>query len=461
MILMLRRSIIKRLTSLVLSSALLAGAVPAFAAGDDEPTITINGVEITEDSSTQPPSATDLPEPTSAPMAAPAGSAAAPAAETGTKYSTVTVDLTMQQKPYTIDSFAVLELYSDTGELLDSDSMWVGGITTNLTYVFDVPEYSIGQSFRLRLAGGLTNLRYYDNLYTEGSYIDLGTYSYKNENGEAVAATSFAMDATPYFQKSVSLSYDGVPVALTPGARVVDGVTLVPIAQLAQYIGLDTYYDSTYNTQVVSLGGNAIYFNLGTDYTTVFGTDLTATHTTVWLDGSVFASLRTFADALGCTLEVTDSPDMLYVNMTSSQMVNDYFNNIPINSRGITSRTDYLVWISLSEFKVRVYLGKQYQWKPIREMTCAIGAPESPTITGSFEYQYSMPRWDYGTYYVGPCLVFYGNYAIHSVFLYQDGSEYDGRVGMQLSHGCIRLKKADIDWMYSMIPIGTRIYITP
>ena len=181
---MLRRSIIKRLTSLVLSSALLAGAVPAFAAGDDEPTITINGVAITEDSSTQPPSATDLPEPTSAPMAAPAGSAAAPAAETGTKYSTVTVDLTMQQKPYTIDSFAVLELYSDTGELLDSDSMWVGGITTNLTYVFDVPEYSIGQSFRLRLAGGLTNLRYYDNLYTEGSYIDLGTYSYKNENSD-------------------------------------------------------------------------------------------------------------------------------------------------------------------------------------------------------------------------------------------------------------------------------------
>ena len=132
-----------------------------------------------------------------------------------------------------------------------------------------------------------------------------------------------------------------------------------------------------------------------------------------------------------------------------------------VNQSGISSRTDYLVWISLHEYKARVYLGKQYQWKPIREMTCAIGAPSSPTITGSFEYQYSMPRWDYGTYYVGPCLVFYGNYALHSVFLYQDGSEYDGRVGMQLSHGCVRFKKVDIDWLYSMIPLKTRIYITP
>ena len=460
----------KNILSFVLASAMLTSALPALAS--EEPEITVDGVPIaaqtaSPEETAEPASVSPEEKETASPgemptaLPVPEEAASASPAPSGPKSSSVTVHITMEQQPYTIDSFAKLELYSKSGELLDFDALWVGGITTELTYTFDVPEYTIGESFTLKLADGLSRLRFYDSVYGAGSSFDITTYTYTNENGESIAEDSFEMSAVPCFQKSVSLRYDGVEVPLSPGARVIDGVTMVPVRQLAQYIGMDSSYNPDYNVEVVSLGSDKIYFNIDTDYTTVFGTDLAAQHKTLWLDGAAFVALRTFSDALGSTLDVTDNYTSLSINMTASQKVNDYFNNIPVNSRGISSRTDYLIWVSLSEYKVRVYLGKQYQWKPIREATCAIGAPGTPTITGSYEYQYSMPRWDYGTYYVGPCMIFYGGYALHSVFLYQDGSEYDGRVGMKLSHGCVRLKKADIDWLYSMIPVGTRIYITP
>lgn len=381
-------------------------------------------------------------------------------APSGPVSNQVVVRLTFEQQPYTIDSFAHLQLYSDDGELLSEGTQWVGGITTELVYTFSVPEYTAGETFSLKMDSGLSALRYYNDLYYAGQSIDLTTYTTETDGVQTVS-DKFELNAVPVFNKSVNLKYDGVPVGLYPGARVIDGVTMVPIRALAQYIGLNVEYNSSYNVEIVSLGNDKIYFNLDTDYTTVFGTDIAAQHPTIMLDGTVFVALRTFADALGSSLDVKDNYTSLDINMTASSRVNNYFNGMFVNQSGISSRTDYLVWISLHEYKARVYLGKQYQWKPIREMTCAIGAPSSPTITGSFEYQYSMPRWDYGTYYVGPCLVFYGNYALHSVFLYQDGSEYDGRVGMQLSHGCVRFKKVDIDWLYSMIPLKTRIYITP
>lgn len=372
----------------------------------------------------------------------------------------VVVRLTFEQQPYTIDSFASLQLYSYDGELLSEASQWVGGITTELIYTFSVPQYTAGETFKLKIDSGLSALRYYNDLYYAGQSIDLTTYTTETDGVQTVS-DKFELNAIPMFNKSVNVKYDGVSVGLYPGARVIDGVTMVPIRALAQYIGFGVEYNSNYNVEIVSLGNDKIYFNLNTDYTTVFGTDIAAAHPTIMLDGTVFVALRTFADAIGSSLDVKDNYTSLDINMTASSKVNNYFNGMFVNQSGISSRTDYLVWISLHEYKARVYLGKQYQWKPIREMTCAIGAPSSPTITGSFEYQYSMPRWDYGTYYVGPCLVFYGNYALHSVFLYQDGSEYDGRVGMQLSHGCVRFKKVDIDWLYSMIPLNTRIYITP
>ena len=280
----------------------------------------------------------------------------------------------------------------------------------------------------------------------------------RNENGGAVISTGISVTIRPHYDKAVSLSYDGEYIR-AEGARIIDGNTMVPARAVAEHIGLSAKYDEEYRAVSLSLGDKYIFFNVDTTYTTVFGNDIQAPYPTKIIDGEAYIPLRTLADALGSSLEVKDNYTYLDINITKSPVMEEYFTNSPVNQWGISSRTNYMVWVSLGEYKVRLFEGSQYKWRQILEAPCAIGAPSTPSITGSYEYQYKA-RWDYGTYYVGPCLVFHGGYALHSVLLNQNGTEYDGRVGVGISHGCIRLKKKDIDFIANTIPVGTRIYLT-
>lgn len=134
--------------------------------------------------------------------------------------------------------------------------------------------------------------------------------------------------------------------------------------------------------------------------------------------------------------------------------------NSYVNLKGLSSKTDYLVWISKSEYKVRVYVGTKGNWKLVKTFTCAIGKPSTPTCEGTYTYYQAQKMWDYGSYYVGPIMRFNGGYAIHSTLIYKDGTPKDNRVGMKLSLGCIRLQPADINWMASYVPLNTTIHIT-
>ncbi len=261
--------------------------------------------------------------------------------------------------------------------------------------------------------------------------------------------------------KVLNITYDGIKVNFDSLTYIDDnGIAMVPIKPLAEYIGFKVSFDTKYNTEVLSLGKNYIFFNLGTAYTTAFGNDLYAAAPTIMWGDKVYVSLRTFADIIGSELDVTDYGESMTINMRNSTYVNDYFRAQPVNPWGISSRTGYMVWVSLSQYTVRLYEGKQYMWKLIHECPCAIGAPGTPTVTGSFEYKYRT-QWNYDGYYVGPCLVFYNGYALHSVLLRYNNTEYDGRTGVRISHGCVRMKKRDIDLIARTIPVGTRIYITP
>ncbi len=372
----------------------------------------------------------------------------------------VNVNVTVMQLPFMVPSEAKFELYNSDNELLASQTQQITGAGQKLTYTFDVPDYRIGDTFRLKPADGLMCVQYYEKMYDVGNEFAFNTYYYHDENGTLHTSNTIDITVVPYFEKAVNIKYNGQTVPLTPSARVIDGVTMVPLRQLAEYAGLNVSYDERFNSVAVSLGNEYMFFNVGNDYTTVFGTDLYAPYPTTNIDGTVYVPLRTFADGIGSSLTVNDSFYTLDVDMGISSKCSAYFDTIPVNQWGISSRTNYMVWVSLSEYKVRLYKGRQKQWKPIHEATCAIGAPGTPTVTGSFEYNYKT-RWDYGTYYVGPCLVFYRGYALHSVLLNQNGTEYDGRTGVMISHGCIRLKKKDIDFIANTIPVGTRIYITP
>lgn len=460
----------KKIISFLLCTAMLSTTLTVFA--DTETETTASPAEISSSEApaeTEQPAESETPTETEQPAESeipaeseqPAESEAPePTANPQLLEDKVIVKVTMLEVPNLTDAEVKFELYNSNNELLATQAHWVTRQTTSLTYTFDVPQYEIGEDFKLKLVDGLMGVQYNTTPYACGEEIPLETYTYEDEDGNIHRSNSLAVSGMPLFEKNISLKYDGNAVALTPAPRIIDGVTMVPIRQIAEHIGFNVSYSEEYNSVTVSLSDNYIFFNVGTAYTTVFGTDLYAPYPTTNIDGTIYVALRTLADAIGSELTVSDDFYNLNIEMGYSSYYQNYFDNIPVNKWGIGSRTNYMVWVSLSEYKVRLYQGQQGKWKPLLEAPCAIGAPGTPTVTGSFEYNYKT-RWDYGTYYVGPCLVFYRGYALHSVLLYQNGTEYDGRTGVKISHGCVRLKKKDIDYIANTIPVGTRIYITP
>ncbi|WP_418253284.1 L,D-transpeptidase [Gordonibacter urolithinfaciens] len=48
-----------------------------------------------------------------------------------------------------------------------------------------------------------------------------------------------------------------------------------------------------------------------------------------------------------------------------------------------------------------------------------------------------------------------------ATILYDQGTRnvQDGRLGMNLSHGCVRLAIENAKWIYDNIPSGTKVYV--
>ena len=129
---------------------------------------------------------------------------------------------------------------------------------------------------------------------------------------------------------------------------------------------------------------------------------------------------------------------------------------------GYSSSTNYLIAVDRKACRAGIFTGSKGKWSNKYFWPCTVGAPSSPTISGVYkvqgkQYTFGMDK-GYSCWY---CTQIRGNYLFHSV-IYAPGSKTnirDGRLGMQLSHGCVRLKLENAKWMYDNIPIGTTIVI--
>lgn len=372
----------------------------------------------------------------------------------------LTVNVTMTPKMKVVDSVAVFELCDKDGKVIGTKEEWIGGITETLELKFDVPVLKAGDTYKLRLKSGLNYLKYYDKTYGTGEEIELVAYGYRDENDEPCVASDFAVEGCPLYEHAIVTYVERVQLQLYPDARLIDSTAMVPVRPVAEALGLDVRYDERYNSIVCEIAGKQAIFNVGTAYATIMGTDIYLPASCQIIDDTAFVPARTLAEAFGCSVEALDFGDHIDVCIGESSVVKEYRMSVPVNQWGISSRTNYMVWIDKSDFRVRVYKGSKGKWEEVKSFACAIGAPGSPTITGSYEYEYRMPQWSYPGYYVGPCLVFYGNYAMHSTLLQYNGTPYDDRVGVMISHGCVRLRKADIDWLDRNLPVKSRVYIT-
>lgn len=131
-----------------------------------------------------------------------------------------------------------------------------------------------------------------------------------------------------------------------------------------------------------------------------------------------------------------------------------------INSQDIVSSTEYLIWVDTSKFKVNFFTGSKNEWVLLRSMLCSLGAPATPTPKGFFVVGEKGPMFRVNSsvickYYTQ----FYGNYLFHSVLLNNDGEVVDGRLGVRISHGCIRLSIENAKYLNETVPTGTKVWI--
>lgn len=435
-------------------------AVTETASPSPEAEATAEPSEEPETDEKQSPEPSVEPEETANPSASPEASAApaaAPKQEMSTEF-VLTVDITPRK--YIISRNAIIELYDMDDNLLGSELRYVGWDTPQVTFTFNVPEYRMGTRFKVKLADGLRSIYYYDQGAAVGDTIEVQTYGYKDEDGNYVQSNGAAMTGNPDFEKELHIYITNQWYNdLNPRARLVDGVAMMPVRAVGEAMGLKVDYNPEWDSVTLSLEDHVAVFWANNEYMTYPGGDKNAAHVPVYIEGSLFVPLRDLADAFECSLEVTDYGEFIDVLIGEAPYHQTIRNRIPVNRDGIGSKTNYLIWVSKHEYKVRVYQGQQYHWSLMKTFPCALGAWDTPTVTGQFEIL-ERTQWNYGSYYVGPVLRFYNGYALHSTLLNYGGGEYDGRVGVNISHGCVRLHPGDINWIAATVPFRTRVYIT-
>ncbi len=373
----------------------------------------------------------------------------------------LTIDLTITDNgAIVIPETARFNLFTADGEWLANEACEIFKDTQAAAVHFKLPEYEAGTVYRLVPTKGITKIQYNGVSYGIGDALTLDTSE----------SSSFSAEAIPLFVPPTGLRADSVTFyfdILNTGT---------PLVSEARFNLFDKDGQWLANDAISITGGGvrkSLTFNIADYYTgDTFYLCPTVGMTDVSYNGAVFnpdemIELQTYAytDENGAPQKGT----FFHLNLTPLYKLPSIDNpgafgasaEAFVNNSGVSSATNYLIWVSKKDYKVCVFLGSTGNWQYVKAFDCAIGAPSTPTITGQFEYYMYQPRWTYDTYYVGPVMRFAkGGYAIHSTLLRYDGSNADGRLRMKISHGCVRVAPGSINWLVDYIPLHTRVYIT-
>ncbi|SEF42956.1 L,D-transpeptidase catalytic domain [Eubacterium ruminantium] len=150
--------------------------------------------------------------------------------------------------------------------------------------------------------------------------------------------------------------------------------------------------------------------------------------------------------------------------ISGGQVVRDGDENAMLKkAQNYSSNTNYLIMVSRDISKVMVLKGSSYSWTPIYYWDCNCGAEETETPTGEFttaaKILYFGPEDEYRCWYATQ---FFGECLFHSVIYDVDDAPnwvIDGRLGVNTSHGCIRLLLENAKWLYDNIPYGTKVVV--
>jgi len=123
-----------------------------------------------------------------------------------------------------------------------------------------------------------------------------------------------------------------------------------------------------------------------------------------------------------------------------------------------SSRPARRVLVSLPDRKLAVL----ENGRVLRTFDVAVGAPQSPTPTGTFTIvnHITNPTWYYKGKVVGPgpgnpvgtrwMGLSFAGYGIH-------GTNVPNSIGKNVSHGCIRLRNSDIEQLFELLAVGDQV----
>ena len=143
-----------------------------------------------------------------------------------------------------------------------------------------------------------------------------------------------------------------------------------------------------------------------------------------------------------------------------------------LKAQDYSSDTNYLILVDKSTFKVCVYKGKKGAWVRIKgEWACTHGGSNTPNGVFHTEGQLTKHGAEYGWgdfQYTSAAFctnISAGNF-FHSILFdkYSRTNPYnldpvDDALYKSYSHGCIRLKLENADWIYHNIPWGTCVVV--
>ena len=374
-------------------------------------------------------------------------------------FDTVKVYFTKTDIPTLVEGDVVFEIY-DGNNLLDTKIHSLKRENPGFEIEFNVPEYEAGKTFRFHVKEGAQGA-HHSGTYSRDHILQ--TYSMPDENGTLQYQTSFYMDLIPNWNKEAIITIPGVNQTLFYHCLTEEDVFVT--TDLLDVLGIvcTKNFDAEKPGFTLSSedGKYVAQFYVDDIYATFGGIGENLSSPAFLIGEMPYVPLSRVAEYFACNYELTEENRYCRkISLTKSEYSQVLKEEEYVNSLDITSKTDYLVWVDKSEYTVNVFLGTNKNWRLIESFPCAIGAPSTPTIEGRFEYYQQHDRWQYDGYYCGPIMRFRGGYALHSVLLKNDGSFYDGRVGVKISHGCVRLLPDDINWMISYVPLYTRILVT-
>ncbi len=125
-----------------------------------------------------------------------------------------------------------------------------------------------------------------------------------------------------------------------------------------------------------------------------------------------------------------------------------------INNQNITSRTNYLIWISLDKQRVNVFVGSNGNWQLKKWYKASSGAGDSPTLDQGFNSYYYV-KWKKQavgsmTWYTS----FYGS-GIHRFV----GGGQSNMGKNPISQSCVRVATKHAKWIYKNVPLKSRVWI--